>query len=112
MISKLGLIEDLLSFIGSGNFGGIPTIVVMAIPFIIGLVLGFFAKKLLKIAIIGIILVVIASYLGFFTLSLDSLKNIATQYGPAAIHIGVLLIGILPLGIGFFVGLVIGFIFG
>jgi uncharacterized membrane protein (Fun14 family) len=84
----------------------------MALPFIIGLILGFFAKKLLKIALIGIIIVVIASYLGFFSLSLDALKDIATQYGPMAIHYGVLLMGILPLGLGFVVGLVIGFIFG
>jgi uncharacterized membrane protein (Fun14 family) len=108
----MGLLEDLLGFIGSGTFGGIPTLVVMAIPFIIGLILGFFVKKLLKIAIIAIVLVFIASYLGFFTLSLEALKNIALQYGPLAIHAGVLLIGILPLGIGFLVGLVIGFIFG
>lgn len=109
---KLGLLEDLLAFIGSGSISGLPTLVLMALPFIIGLILGFFAKKLLKIALIGIIIVVIASYLGFFSLSLDALKDIATQYGPMAIHYGVLLMGILPLGLGFVVGLVIGFIFG
>ena len=108
----MGLLEDLLGFIGSGSISGIPTLVIMAIPFILGLILGFFAKKLLKIAIIGIIVVVIASYLGFFSLSLDALKNITVQYGPMAIHYGVLLMGILPLGLGFVVGLVIGFIFG
>ena len=108
----MGLLEDLLGFISSGSISGIPTLVIMALPFILGLILGFFAKKLLKIAIIGTIVLVIASYLGFFTLSLDALKNIALQYGPIAIHIGVLLIGILPLGLGFMVGLVVGFIFG
>jgi len=84
----------------------------MAIPFIIGLIIGFFVKKALKIAIIAGIIVVIVSYLGLFGLSLGALKDIADQYGPSAVHYGVLLIGMLPLGLGFIVGLIIGFVFG
>lgn len=108
----MGLIDDLLGFITSGSIGGIPTLVVMAIPFIIGLILGFFVKKVLKIAIIAGIIIVIASYLGFFGLSLSALKDIADKYGPTAIHYAVLLIGMLPLGLGFIIGLIIGFLFG
>jgi uncharacterized membrane protein (Fun14 family) len=65
----------------------------------------------LKIAIIAGIILVVVAYFGFFGLSLGALKNLADQYGPMVVHYGTLLIGILPLGIGFIVGLVIGFIF-
>lgn len=108
----MSLIDDLLGFITSGSIGGIPTLVVMAIPFIIGLILGFFVKKLLKIAIIAGIIIVVASYLGFFGLSLSALKDVAEKYGPTTIHYAVLLIGMLPLGLGFIIGLIIGFLFG
>ena len=108
----MSLIDELLGFITSGNIAGIPTIVVMVIPFIIGLIIGFFVKKMLKIAIIAGIVVVIVSYLGLFGLSLGALKDIADKYGPVAVHYGVFLIGMLPLGLGFIVGLIIGFVFG
>jgi uncharacterized membrane protein (Fun14 family) len=108
----LGLIDELLGFITSGNIAGIPTIVVMTIPFIIGLIIGFLVKKTLKIAIVVGIIVVIVSYLGLFGLSLGALKDVADQYGPATIHYAVLLIGMLPLGLGLIIGLIIGFLFG
>jgi uncharacterized membrane protein (Fun14 family) len=108
----LGLLDELLGFITSGSIGGIPTWVIMIIPFIVGLIIGFFIKKMLKIAIIAAIIVVIASYLGFFGLSLGALAGVAEQYGPAALHYGVLLMGMLPLGLGFVVGLILGFLFG
>jgi uncharacterized membrane protein (Fun14 family) len=106
----MGVFEDIFSFIASGTIAGLPTIVVMLIPLIIGLVVGFLVRKFLKWAIIGAVVILIAAYLGFFGLNLTSLKNIADQYGPIAIQYGTLIIGILPLGIGFFVGLVIGFL--
>lgn len=108
----MGLIDELLRFITSGSIAGLPPIVVMIIPFIVGLIVGFLVRKFLKIAIIAAIIVVVVSYLGFFTLSLSSLKDIADRYGPMALHYAVLLLGILPLGIGFIIGLVIGFLFG
>ena len=108
----MGLIDDLLGFITSGSIAGIPTLVVMAIPFIIGLIIGFLVKKTLKIAIVVGIIVVIVNYLGLFGLSLGALKDIADQYGPTTIHYAVLLIGMLPLGLGFIIGLIIGFLFG
>ena len=108
----MGLIDELIGFITSGNIAGIPTLVVMVIPFIIGLIIGFFVKKVLKIAIIAGVIVVIVSYLGLFGLSLSALKDISDKYGPTAIHYAVLLVGILPLGLGFIVGLIIGFVFG
>ncbi len=107
----MGVLEDIFGFIASGSIGGLPPIVVMIIPFIIGLIVGFFIKKMFKIAIFAAIILVVVSYLGFFGLSLASLSGLADKYGPIAIHYGVLLMGMLPLGLGLIVGLVIGFIF-
>jgi len=107
----LGVFEDIFGFITSGSIGGLPPIVVMILPFVIGLIIGYLVHKMLKIAIIAGIILVIVAYLGFFGLSLSALQNLADTYGPIALHYGTLLIGILPLGLGFIVGLVIGFIF-
>ncbi len=98
---------DLLGMIG-GSFGGIPTIVFMAIPFILGLIVGFFIKKVLKWAIIGAIILVIATYFGFFGLTWGTLGNV----GMDIIQGAILLFGMLPLSIGFIIGLILGFIFG
>jgi len=106
----LSAISEVTHFITSGTISGLPTIVVMILPFVIGLILGYLIHKILKIAIIALIVLVIVSYFGFFGLSLDVLKNQATKYGPIVYQYGVLLIGILPLSIGFIIGLIIGFI--
>ena len=106
----MGVLEDVFGFITSGSIGGLPPIVLMIIPFVIGLIVGYLVHKMLKIAIIAAIILVVVAYLGFFGLSLGALKNIADIYGPAAIQYGTLLIGMLPIGLGFFVGLIIGFI--
>jgi uncharacterized membrane protein (Fun14 family) len=110
-VVDLGVLEDIFGFITSGSIGGLPPIVVMILPFVIGLIIGYLVHKMLKIAIIAGIILVIVAYLGFFGLSLSALQNLANTYGPIALHYGTLLIGILPLGLGFIVGLVIGFIF-
>jgi uncharacterized membrane protein (Fun14 family) len=107
----LGLMDELFGFITSGSIGGIPPIVVMIIPFIIGLVVGFFVKKMFKIAVIAAIILVVVSYFGFFGLSLAALKDLSDKYGPIAVQYGILLMGMLPLGLGLIVGLIIGFIF-
>ena len=106
----MGVLEDIFGFITSGSIGGLPPIVVMIIPFIIGLVVGFFIKKMFKIAIIAAVILVVVSYFGFFGLSLGALSDLADKYGPIAIQYGVLLMGMLPLGLGLIVGLIIGFI--
>lgn len=107
----MAVLDDIFHFITSGSISGIPTIVVMILPFVIGLIIGYLVHKMLKIAIIAGIILVIVAYLGFFGLSLGVLKNLADKYGPIAVQYGTLLIGILPLGLGFVVGLIIGFIF-
>ena len=99
----LGAIDQVFHFITSGSIGGLPTIVVMILPFIIGLIVGYLVHKFLKIAIIAAIILIVVSYLGFFGLSLSVLKDYAAQYGSIVYQYGVLLIGMLPLGIGFIV---------
>ena len=107
----MGVLEDIFAFVTSGSIGGLPPIVVMILPFIIGLIIGYLVHKMLKIAIIAGIILVVVAYFGFFGLSLGALSSLADKYGPVALHYGTLLIGMLPLGLGFIVGLVIGFIF-
>ncbi len=106
----MSVLDEIIKFITSGSIGGIPTIVVMLIPFILGLVVGYLAHKMLKIAIIAGIILVIVAYFGFFGLSLGELTSLATTYGPSALHYATLLIGILPLTLGFIIGAVVGFI--
>ncbi len=107
----MSAINDLIGFITSGSIGGLPPILVMIIPFILGLVVGYLVHKTLKIAIIAAVILVVVCYFGFFGLSLSALQNLSNTYGPIVIQYGTLLIGILPLGIGFIVGLILGFIF-
>jgi uncharacterized membrane protein (Fun14 family) len=106
----LSVFDEIINFITSGSFGGIPPWVLMIIPFIIGLIVGYLVHKVLKIAIIAAIILAIVAYFGFFGLSLGALKNIADTYGPIAIQFGILLMGMLPLGLGLVVGFIIGFV--
>ena len=112
MILPMDMLGDILGFITGGALGGIPTLVVMAIPFILGLVVGFLFKKFLKWAIIAAIILVVVAYFGFFGLTLGSLQDLAVTYTPVVYQYGILLFGMLPLGLGFILGLVLGFIFG
>jgi uncharacterized membrane protein (Fun14 family) len=106
----LGAIDQVINFITSGSIAGIPPLVLMIIPFVIGLIVGYLFHKMLKIAIIAAIILVVIAYFGFFGLSIGALKGIADTYGPIAIQYGILLMGILPLGLGLIVGFVIGFV--
>jgi uncharacterized membrane protein (Fun14 family) len=107
----LSAISEVIHFITSGNIGGLPPIVVMVIIFVIGLIVGYLIHLFLKIAIIAAIVLFVVAYFGFFGLSLNELKNYATQYGSIVYQYGVLIIGMLPLTIGFIIGLIIGFVF-
>ncbi len=108
MIFALDIFSDLFGAI----IAGLPAIAIMAIPFIIGLIGGFLIKKSLKWGIVIGIIVVIAAFFGFFGLSLGSLAGLAATYSPIIYTYGILLLGVLPLGLGFIVGLILGFIFG
>ena len=108
----MGMIDEVLNFITQGNIAGMPTLAVMAMPLVIGLIVGFLAAKFLKIALIIIVILGVAIYLGFYSLDISTLQQLAQQYGPMALHLGAFLIGLLPLTIGFAIGAIIGFILG
>ncbi len=112
MVFPLNLLGDILNFITKGTVIGLPTIVFMAIPFIVGLIVGFLVKKFLKWAIIAAVIVFVLAYFGVWGLSFGKLADWAKTYGPLAAQGALLIIGILPLGIGFIIGLILGFIFG
>ncbi len=110
-LSILAVIDQIFHFITTGNIGGLPTYVIMIIIFALGLIVGYLVHLFLKIAIIAAIILFVVAYFGFFGLSLSALKNYATQYGPIVYQYGALIIGILPLSIGFIIGVIIGFVF-
>ncbi|HTY74520.1 MAG TPA: hypothetical protein VMD05_03030 [Candidatus Nanoarchaeia archaeon] len=112
MIIPFSLINDLWGFITKGTVIGLPTLVIMAIPFIVGLIVGFLVKKFLKWAIIAIVILLVLAYFGIWGLSFGKLSDWATTYGPLAMQEALLIIGILPLGLGFIIGVILGFIFG
>jgi len=97
-----------------GSFGGLTSLVVMAIPLVVGLIIGFMIKKTLKIGIILAILAVVASYFGIINLGAvaQEAKNLAANYGPVAMSYAALFFGIVPLSIGLVIGIIIGFVFG
>jgi uncharacterized membrane protein (Fun14 family) len=106
----MALLDSLFQFIMQGFVAGLPAIVVMAIPFVLGLIIGFLLRKILKIAIIAAIILFIITYFGLFNLSFDSLKDLVAQYGPIAAQYAVLILGILPLSVGLVIGVIIGFL--
>ncbi|MGO8806760.1 MAG: hypothetical protein ACLQO7_09215 [Candidatus Bathyarchaeia archaeon] len=108
----MGAVDQVLHFITSGSIGGLSPIVLMIIIFVVGLIVGYLVHLFLKIAIIAAIIIFIVAYFGFFGLSLGALKSYATQYGSIVYQYGALIIGILPLSIGFIVGVIIGFVLG
>jgi uncharacterized membrane protein (Fun14 family) len=82
----------------------------MILPLIIGVVVGYLLHKFLKIAVIIAVIVAIAAYFGYVSLSTSSMSGLIDQYGPMVVQYGTLLIGILPLGIGFIIGFAVGFL--
>ena len=104
------IIGDIFHFITSGSIAGLPPIAIMAIIFIVGLIVGYLLHLFLKIAFVAAIVLVVVAYFGLFGLSLSALKDLSDKYGPIALQYGTLIIGILPLGIGFIIGAIIGFV--
>ena len=104
-------ISQVFNFITSGSIAGLPPIVLMILIFVAGVIVGYLIHLFLEIAIIAAIVLFVVAYFGFFGLSLSALKTYATQYGSIVYQYGALIIGILPLTIGFIIGLIIGFVF-
>ena len=107
------LIELIMKLISENTLFGLPTAVFMAVPFIMGVILGVLIKKTLKIAAIITILVGAGIYLGVISIGfIDTVRDLLEQYGPQAIHLATMIIGMLPLGLGLAVGLIVGLKYG
>ena len=108
----MSIISDIFALM-AGTFGsGLPSLAVIAIPLIVGLIIGFVLRKVLKIGIILFVVAIAASYLGFITLASveQGAKDLATKYGPIAMSYIAVFFGIIPLSIGLMIGIVVGFI--
>ncbi|MFQ6075933.1 MAG: hypothetical protein ACE5Z5_07350 [Candidatus Bathyarchaeia archaeon] len=108
------LMGDILKLVTEGSVLGLPTLGFMAVPFVIGLIIGIMIKKAFKIALILLVAIGAGVYLGFMNIS--DLKvagaNLVETHGSAAQQYASMLIGMLPLGTGLVVGLIIGLKFG
>ena len=81
-------------------------LIVMAFSFALVLVGGYVVKKVWKAAVILAVMGVVASYFGI--LKVGFLGENATTLGSFGVAF---VLSLLPLGIGFFIGLALGFIF-
>jgi len=78
----LGIVEDVFGFITSGSIAGLSPLVLMIIPLVIGVVVGFLLHKFLKFAIIAAAIAIIVAYLGFYTLNLGSMTDFGNPVWP------------------------------
>lgn len=104
----MGLLDDVINFITNGSLAGLPPLVVMLLPFIIGLIVGYFAIKFLKLALIVILVLAVVIFFGLYSVNIPALE----QYGSTAVAYVAVFIGLLPLSIGFIIGAIVGFIVG
>ena len=107
----MGLESDLFNLMSSTFGAGIPSIVVMALPLIIGIVIGYLIRKAIKIGIILALILIIAIFFGFISLANveSGAKELITKYGPMAASYVAIFFGIVPLSIGLVIGIIIGF---
>jgi uncharacterized membrane protein (Fun14 family) len=108
----MGLIEELVNFLTNGSIAGLPPLAVMVVPLVLGLLVGFLAHKVLKVVVIALIVLVVVAFFGIYTLDIPSLQQLVQHYGPLVLSYGALLVGVLPLSVGFVIGAIVGFILG
>jgi hypothetical protein len=104
----MGLIEEVIHFITNGSLIGLPPLVVMFLPFIIGLFVGFFGIKFLKMALIIVLILAVVIFFGLYSVNIPALE----QFGSSALAYVAVLIGLLPLSLGFVIGAIVGFLLG
>ncbi|MCK5403386.1 hypothetical protein KAI60_04660 [Candidatus Bathyarchaeota archaeon] len=114
ILSSGGVLWDfIIDIIAGETVFGLPTGIPMIAIFIIGLILGVLLWKMLKMAIILSILVGIGMYFGVVGSGfIGDVRDLLMNYGPQAIQLAALVIGILPLGLGIAAGFVIGLLKG
>ena len=105
--------DFIIDIIAGETVFGLPTGIPMIAIFIIGLILGILLWKMLKMAIILTILVGIGMYFGVVGSGfIEDVRDLLMNYGPQAIQLAALVIGILPFGLGIAAGFVIGLLKG
>jgi uncharacterized membrane protein (Fun14 family) len=105
--------DYILDIITGETVFGLPTSISMIGIFIIGLILGILLWKMLKMAIVFTILVGVGMYFGVVGSGfIEDVKTLLMTYGPQALQLAALVIGILPFGFGVAVGFVIGLLRG
>ena len=114
ILSSGGVLWDyIIDIIAGETVFGLPTGIPMIAIFIIGLILGVLLWKMLKMAIILSILVGIGMYFGVVGSGfIGDVRDLLMNYGPQAIQLAALVIGILPFGLGIAAGFVIGLLKG
>ncbi|MEM3833023.1 MAG: hypothetical protein QW128_05440 [Thermoprotei archaeon] len=98
------------NFVLNGTISGIPVAGFSLFSFVLGLVIGYLLRRLIKLALLVGFIVIIAGYLGFINVS--EVKSMALKYGPDIISYLALIIGIIPTSLGLIIGLIIGFVYG
>jgi len=91
----------------SGTIAGIPLSFAAVIPFVIGILIGYFAKKAIKLGVLVGLIVAAAIFFG--VLRFGSLINGVQTLGPEALALVAIVAGVLPLGVGFGIGFAVGF---
>jgi hypothetical protein len=105
--------DYILDIITGETVFGLPTSISMIGIFIIGLIFGILLWKMLKMTIILTILVGIGMYFGVIGPGfIEDVKTLLLNYGPQALQLAGLVIGVLPFGLGIAVGFVIGLLKG
>ena len=69
-------------------------------------------KRILLASMIAVIVLAVAVFFGLYSLDIPTLQQLVQHYGPVVLSYGALVIGVLPLSIGFITGAIIGFILG
>lgn len=84
----------------------------MAFPLIVGIIMGYILRKAIKIGIIIVLIVLVATFFGFISLANveQGAKQLISEYGPSAASYVAILFGIVPLSVGLVIGIIIGFV--
>jgi uncharacterized membrane protein (Fun14 family) len=90
----------------------IAWIIPVALPFIIGLLVGVIIRKGLKLLIAVVALIVLLVATGVLSLTFSGLYAAAMQFLPKLYDVGLGWLNILPYSsVAFLIGLVLGFLF-
>ena len=109
----MSVVDDLVGILGS-TIAGLPTILVLAVPLVVGLVIGYLLKKVLKIGIVLGLVTLVLVWFGFVSLDAVSsnLSALVDKYGPVFMSYVAIFFGLVPLSLGLGIGVILGFVFG